>query len=112
MRKVTLLVILLISPFIFGFTLSWDPVTTYTDNTAIGPEANGIFYNIEMDGTKVVTKTTGTSWIIPTVAKKSAHTFRAQAEAGTGEVSAWSPPFAWTAPAGNPGAPGQLRVAP
>ena len=112
MRKVTLLVILLMSPFMIGWTVSWDPVTTYTDNTAIGPEANGIFYNIEMDGARVVTKTTGTSWVIPTVAKKSAPTFRAQAEAGTGEVSAWSPPFAWTVPAGNPGAPGQLRVAP
>ncbi len=95
-----------------GFTLSWDPVTNYIDNTVIGPEANGVFYNIEMDGTKVVTKTSATSWVLTPVAKKSAHTFRAQAVLGTGEVSAWSPPFAWTSPAGNPGAPGQLRVAP
>ena len=112
MKKLFLVTILALAPFMFGFTLSFDPVTQYSDNTVIGPEANGVFYNIEMDGARVATKTAATSWVLPAVAKKSAHTFRAQTELGTGEVSAWSPPFAWTAPAGSPGAPGQLRLVP
>ena len=100
-----------------GFTISWS-VPTYTDNTAIGPEAEGIFYNIEMDGVQVATKLTGTSWILPAVAKKSTHQFRGQTELGaldnTGVPirSAWSPFYSWTSPPGNPNAPGQLRVAP
>ena len=112
MKRLLAVTILVLAPFIFGFTLYWDPVTTYTDNTLIGAEAGGIFYNIEMDNTIVVVKTSATSWVIPTVPKKSSHTFRAQAEAGTGEKSVWSPPFPWTAPAGNPTPPGRLRDAP
>jgi hypothetical protein len=101
-----------------GFTMSWDPVTTYTDNTLIGPEAQGVFYNVEMDGVQVVSKTSATSWVLPVVPKKSTHSFRGQAELGaldnTGVPirSAWSPFYSWTSPAGNPNAPGQLRVAP
>lgn len=112
MKKLLAVTILALAPFMFGFTLSWNEVTTYTDNTTIGPEANGVFYNIEMDGSRVVTRTAATSWVIPAVPKRSAHTFRAQAELGTGEVSAWSSLFPWTSPAGNPGAPGQLRTSP
>lgn len=111
MKKLVLATILVLAPFMFGFNLTWD-AAMYTDNTTIGPEANGVFYNVEMDGARVATKTAATSWVIPAVPKKSAHTFRAQTELGTGEVSAWSPPFGWTSPAGNPGAPGLLRVAP
>jgi len=95
-----------------GFTLSWSPVTTYVDSTPIGPEANGIFYNVEMDGTQTASKIAATSWVIPAVAKKSSHTFRAQTVLGTGEVSAWTPPFAWTSPQGDPAAPGGMTVQP
>jgi hypothetical protein len=112
MKKIIVLLTLFVATTSFAFTLSFDPVTQYTDNTLIGAEALGVFYNIEMDGTRAVTKTAATSWALPAVPKKSAHTFRVQTEVGTGEVSVWSPPFAWTSPAGNPGAPGQLRVAP
>ena len=114
MKKLIVLLALLVAvPAVsFAYTLSWDSVSTYTDNSIIGAEANGVFYNIEMDGAAVATRTAATSFVLPAVPKKSAHTFRAQAVLGTGEVSVWSPPFAWTSPAGNPGAPGQLRVAP
>jgi len=101
-----------------GFTMSWDPTSTYTDNTAIGPEAQGVFYNIEMDGVQVVTKTSATSWEIPAVPKKSTHQFRAQTQlgafdnTGTPIRSTWSPFYAWTSPAGNPNAPGQLKISP
>jgi hypothetical protein len=106
--------LMLITAFILfsGFTLSWSPVTTYDDNTVIGPEANGVFYTVEMDGTTRATKIAATSWAIPAVAKKSSHTFRAQTVLGTGEVSFWSPPFAWTSPTGSPALPSGMSVQP
>ena len=95
-----------------GFTLSWTPVTKYTDNTVIGSEANGMFYNVEMDGSTTAAKITATSWALPPVGKKTSHTFRVQAELGTGEVSAWTPPFAWTSPTGSPAVPSGISVQP
>jgi len=101
-----------------GFTVAWDPVTTYTDGTTIGSEALGTFYNVEMDGVQTVTRTSATSWILPPVPKKSTHTFRAQTQLGALDntglpiKSAWSPIYSWTAPAGNPNAPGQIRINP
>jgi len=118
MKKLIALVVLALTPFIFGFTLSWDPVTTYTDNTVIGSEAQGVFYNVEMDAVQVVTKTLSTSWVLPAVPKKSTHQFRAQTQLGALDNTGvpirgdWSPFYSWTSPAGNPNAPGQLRVAP
>ena len=113
MKKLFLVTILALSPFIFGFTLSWDPVTQYTDNTTIGPEAGGVFYNVEMDNAVIPMNISGTSWVLPAVPKKSAHIFRARTVLGAGGTpSDWSPPFPWTSPAGNPAAPGQLRVNP
>jgi len=93
-----------------AFTLNWDPVTQYTDNTTIGPEAGGGFYNVEMDGAAASGNFSGTSWVIPPVAKKSSHTFRARAVLGSGEVSAWTPPFAWTSPQGSPAVPSGMSV--
>lgn len=95
-----------------AFTLSWNPVTTYTDNTVIGAEANGIFYNVEMDGAMASGNFSGNTWNIPAVAKKSAHTFRVRTVLGTGDMSAWTPPFAWTSPAGVPVVPSGLTVQP
>jgi len=95
-----------------AFTLGWGPVTTYEDNTAIGPEASGVFYNVEMDGTTRASKISATSWVLPPVAKKSSHTFRVQTQLGTGEVSVWTPPFAWTSPPGSPAAPSGINVRP
>jgi hypothetical protein len=101
-----------------GFTLSWDPVTKYTDNTVIGTEAQGIFYNVEMDGVIASGRFSGNSWNIPAVPKATAHTFRARTELGaldnTGQPyrSAWSPSYGWTSPLVTPGLPGNLRVAP
>ena len=80
MKKILVLLALfvLVPVSSFAFSLSWGPVTTYTDNTAIGVEANGVFYNVEMDGAQVATRIAATSWTLPAVAKKSAHTFRAK----------------------------------
>ena len=95
-----------------GFTLNWSPVTTYVDSTPIGPEAQGVFYNVEMDGTQTATKIAATSWVLPAVPKKSSHTFRAQTVLGTGEVSAWTAPFPWSSPEGVPSVPGGMNVQP
>ena len=97
---------------VHAFTLSWNPVTLYTDNTVIGSEAQGVFYNVEMDGTVKASKISVVSWVLPAVAKKSSHTFRAQTVLGTGEVSAWTPPFAWTSPTGSPAVPSGISVQP
>jgi hypothetical protein len=102
----------------FATSLDWDPVTQYTDNTTIGPEANGIFYNVEMDGTTRAAKISALSWTLPAVTKGSAHQFRVQTELGaldnTGVPyrSAWSPAYGWTSPLVTPRLPGGLRVSP
>jgi len=95
-----------------GFTLSWDPVTKYVDNTVIGAEAQGVFYNVEMDNALASGNFSGSVWVIPAVAKKSTHTFRARTVLGTGEVSAWTSPFSWTSPGANPNPPSNLQVVP
>jgi hypothetical protein len=112
MKKVLVLLAatMLFAGSAFAFTLSWGPVTSYTDNSLIGSEANGVFYNVEMDSAAVATRTPAVQWILTPVAKRSAHTFRVQTVLGTGELSAWSPLYSWTAPAGNPNAPGQLKT--
>jgi len=112
MKKLMILVLALFMAIpAMASELSWDPVTTYTDGSLIGADANGIFYNVEMDGLTVTTKTTAIKWTLPLVIRKSIHSFRAQCEIGTGEKSAWSPIYTWTAPAYNPFAPGHLNVA-
>ena len=100
-----------------GFTLSWD-TPTYTDGTAIGPEAQGIFYNVEMDNTVASGNFSGNTWNIPAVPKGTPHGFRVRTVLGavdnTGQQikSAWSPTFGWVSPLGTAGPPGNLRVAP
>jgi hypothetical protein len=103
--------LMLIAGTAFAHDLSWDPVTLYTDGSLIGADANGTFYNVEMDGIVTATKITAIKWTLPLVIRKSIHSFRAQCEVGTGEKSAWSPVYTWTAPAFNPLAPGHLNVA-
>jgi hypothetical protein len=120
MKKTLLfaLLALLVASSAFAFTLSWNPVTLYTDNTTIGSEAQGVFYNVEMDGTTRASRISATSWPIPAVAKKSSHTFMVQTELGaldnTGVPirSEWSPPFAWTSPTGSPVVPSGISVQP
>jgi len=112
------LVLLTLFVLFSGFTLSWDPVTQYTDNTPIGTEALGIFYNVEMDGAVTATKISGNSWVLPAVPKGSAHQFKVQTQLGALDNngvpvrSVWSPPLGWTSPLGLAGPPGNLRVAP
>ena len=112
MKKFFVLLALFVASTSFAWTLSWDPVTTYTDNTVIGPDAQGVFYNVEMDNVMASGDFLGSAWIIPAVSQRSSHTFRVRTVLGTGEVSAWTPPFPWTSPGAIPNQPQNLRVAP
>lgn len=97
--------------FLFsGFTLQWDPVTTYTDNTLIESDKT-VLYNVERGGTVVSNKQAGTSFVF-TTGKGVLESFRVQAELSTGEKSDWSPIYGWTSPLGVPSGPQNLRVAP
>jgi len=120
MRKMFMVLLFLILSVgvAYAWTLSWDPVTTYTDNTTIGSEALGIFYNVEMDGTIRAAKISVLSWTLPSVTKGSMHQYRVQTELGaldnTGVPyrSEWTPAYGWTSPLVTPRPPGGLRVSP
>lgn len=92
-----------------GFTLSWDPVTKYTDGSTIAGKT--ILYNVERGGAIVSTKQPGTSFVF-TTGYGASETFRVQTELASGEISTWSPAFGWTSPLGVPSNPLNLRVAP
>jgi hypothetical protein len=92
-----------------GFTLSWDPVTTYTDGSTITGKT--ILYNVEQGGTVVSAKQAGTSFPF-TTGFGTTETFKVQTELASGEKSAWSPAFGYTSPLGEPSNPLNLRVAP
>jgi hypothetical protein len=93
-----------------GFTVSWDPVTTYTDNTLI-ESTKTVLYNVDRGGVIVSAKQAGTSFVF-TTGKGIGETFKLQAELNTGEKSVFSPPYSWTSPLGVPTLPSNLRVAP
>jgi len=92
-----------------GFTLSWDPVTTYTDGTPLTGKT--VLYNVERGGTVVSPKQVGTSFVF-TTGYGVAETFKLQTELASGEKSVWSPAYSWTSPLGVPSNPLNLRVAP
>ncbi len=113
MKKLTMLLFLLLiaAPIVVNAaTLSWSPVTTYTDGTAIeGTKA--VSYEVSVDNVAQGT-VTGTSWPIPPslAAHDKTLSFTVRTVLSTGEVSAWTPPFTWTSPTGVPNAPGGLTV--
>lgn len=100
--------LLIIFVLFSGFTLSWDPVTTYTDGSPITEKV--ILYNVEARGTVVSTKQPETSYVF-TTGHGVTETFRLQTELASGEKSAWSPTYSWTSPLGVPSNPINLRVA-
>ena len=104
------LLMLLVSFLLFsGFTLSWDPVTTYLDGTPLTGKT--VLYNVERGGAVVSAKQAETSLVFTTGYGVS-ESFRLQTELASGEKSAWSPVYSWTSPLGVPATPGNLRVAP
>lgn len=103
--------LLLVMSFVLfsGFTLSWDPVTQYTDGGTITGKT--IMYNVERGGTVVSAKQAAVSYVF-TTGYGVTETFRLQTELNTGEKSIWSPAYSWTSPLGIPSNPLNLRVAP
>ena len=109
MKRLLLAVIIALSPFIVGWTVSWDPVTTYTDNSIISDD--NVVYDAWDTGTQIAAGTTGLSATF-SAKKGETHglTVRARlVRQGTVSDNSF---LSWTSPTGKAGAPGQLRVVP
>ena len=86
--------------------LFWDPVTTWTDNTAIEPQHLPISYIAEWDNV-ALSPTTSLSVPLPKpYGHGTSHVARLKARTATGIESAYSPPFPWTSPQGSLTFPG------
>lgn len=112
MKKLIFLLALFVATTSFAWTISWDPVTTYTDNSAIETSKLPVRYEIKKDGAVLVTGTTATSFAFSDTGHGLTRSFTAKATLQTGEASAESPAYSWTVPLGAPRTPGNLRVAP
>lgn len=112
MKKTIILLALFVASTSFAWTVSWDPVTTYTDNTLIEASKLPVMYNIRKDGVLIGTRVLGSSLQFTDIGHGLTRSFTAQAELNSGEVSAISPPYSWIVPLGVPINPQNLRVAP
>jgi len=105
-----LLTILVLAPFMIGWTISWDKVTTYTDGSAISDD--NVVYDVFQNGVQVGNGLTDNSLLL-SVQRGNTYTYIARTRTvRQGTVSDNSVPFVWTLATGKAGAPGQLRVAP
>jgi hypothetical protein len=110
MKKVILLTILLLTPLMIGWTVSWDRVNTYTDGSTIFDD--NVVYDVYQNGVQIGSGLTDNSLLL-SVQRGSTYTYIARTRTiRQGTVSDNSAPFVWTWVAGKAGAPGQLRVAP
>lgn len=89
MKRLPLLILLLL--IFSGFALRLQPVTTYTDNTAIEPGI-GIFYDAWVDNTVLATMVpTATPYVfIPLIDNTfgATHVYRARTHLSDGRLSA------------------------
>lgn len=109
MKKIIVLLALFVATTSFAWTVSWDPVTQYTDNTLISDD--NVVYDAWDTGTQIAAGTTGLSATF-SAKKGETHglTVRARlVRQGTVSDNSF---LSWTSPTGKAGAPGQLRVAP
>jgi hypothetical protein len=111
MKKIIVLLSFFVATTSFAWTISWDPVTTYTDSSLI-EGSKIIYYNIKRDGVALAPRTTATSLVFTDTGRGLTRSFTASVELSTGEVSAESPTYSWTVPLGSPRTPANLRVAP
>lgn len=93
-----ILFILTYNAFAITRTISWDPVTTYTDNTSIEPEKLPVTYIIKMDNVVICIVITVTSCTFEQMDHSVSHKFNAKATLFTGEESVWSPEYLWFSP--------------
>jgi len=96
-----------------AFTLNWVAPTQYTDGTPI-ESSKTITYDVAVDGSPQAANISGTSWPIPQslIGHGKTLAFTLKSKLNTGEESAWSPPFPWTSPLGNPNPPSGISVTP
>lgn len=112
MKKVLVLLALFVATTSFAWTVSWQPVTTYTDNTSIEASKMPVKYEIKKDGVVLVTGTTATSFLFADTGHGLTRSFTAKAVLQTGEESVESPAYSWTVPLGQPRNPAGLQVVP
>jgi len=91
-------------------TISWDPVTTYTDNTPIEPGKTVTYSaywtpdpglslaSLHTIGTSLATTSTTFDPTVQGMTRGGTVYFTAKAVLNTGEESALSPAFAWVVP--------------
>ena len=111
MKRFLLFAVLMVAfaPLVFGETLSWDAVTTYTDGKSITDDS--VVYDAWGNDTSIANGITGTSTAF-TVDKGSVVNLKVRArlvrQGGVSDNSTLS----YTSPLGLPGNPANLRVAP
>ena len=74
MKKIIVLLALFVATTSFAFTLSWDSVTMYTDNTTI-PVTKTVFYDAWADGTRILLNGVATSVTIPAPGSGVSHLY-------------------------------------
>ena len=110
MKRLLLAVIIVLSPFIVGWTLGWNQINTYTDGSTINDD--NVVYDVFQNGTQIGNGLTDNSLLL-NVQRGNTYTYIARTRTvRQGTVSDNSAPFVWTWAAGKAGAPGQLRVVP
>jgi len=110
MKRVIVLLALFVATTSFAWTISWDPVTTYTDGSTIADD--NVVYDVFQNGVQIANGLTGNALLL-SVQRGNTYTYIARTRTvRQGTVSDNSAPFVWTLAAGKAGAPGQLRVAP
>jgi hypothetical protein len=88
-----------------AFRVSWAPVTTYTDNTAIEPSKT-VTYDVWMDGAPLAVGTAQTFAPLTDNTRGAWHSYKARTRLSTGETSDNSALVTLQNPLGVPNPPG------
>jgi len=112
MKRFLVLLALFVAVPAYPWTLSWDPVTTYTDGSPVEPSKMPVRYEAKKDNVVLITNTTATSIAFTDTGHGLTRSFTMKAMLQTGEESVWSPPYSWTVPLGVLTTPGNPRIAP
>ena len=109
MKKIVVLLALFVATTSFAWTVSWDPLTTYTDNTTINDD--NVVYDVWKSTTPIATGTVGTSATF-SATKGEVVTLKARARLTRQGTVSDNSVYGWTSPLGTPGNLLNLRVAP
>ena len=112
MKKVIVLLALFVAVPAYPWTISWDPVTTYTDGSSVEPSKLPARYEVRKDNVVLVTGTTATSFTFTDTGHGLTRAFTAKAVLQTGEESAESPSYSWIVPLGVPKIPTGFVIVP